>query len=170
MGTDKGCGARSPAGAHVARYYRFQDAGGGTHIVDSIDDVPRASRANVQCIEYAAEPDAPNGLSGVLAHAPSGWQSFGLGVAATLLVVLVFRKLPGTMRLLLRVAVIAGVVALLAGAYLGWLRRTTQQASAAFAGPSSVIDDAKQAVAKMNARIQAQQAELKEIEQGQGEK
>ena len=69
MGTDKGCGALSPAGAHVARYYRFQDAGGGTHIVDSIDDVPRASRANAQCIEYAAEPDAPNGLSGVLAHA-----------------------------------------------------------------------------------------------------
>jgi hypothetical protein len=170
MGTDKGCGAASPAGARVARYYRFQDASGGTHIVDSIDSVPQASRANAQCIEYAAQPDAPTDLGSVLAHGPSGWQSFGLGVTATLLVVLVFRKLPGTMRLVLRVGVIGGVVALLAGAYLGWLRRTTQQSGDAFSGPGSIIDDAKQAVAKMNARTQAQQTELKEIEQGQGAK
>jgi hypothetical protein len=45
------------------------------------------------------------------------------------------------------------------------LRRTTAQSSEAFAGPGALLDDAKQAVAKMNAHIQEEQTQLKEIEQ-----
>jgi hypothetical protein len=119
------------------------------------------------CIEYSEQPDA---ASAVLPGGLSGLKTFALGFGAALLVVLVFKKLPGTMRLLLRVAIIGGFVALLGGAYLGWVRRTTQQSSDILAGPGAMIDEAKQAVAKMNARIQAEQAELKETEQGQAGK
>jgi hypothetical protein len=167
MGMDHGCGATSPVGVHGARYYRFQDAGGRTHLVDSIDSVPQALRASAVCIEFGEQPDA---ASAVLPRGLTGLQTFGLGFGAALLVVLVFKKLPGTMRLLLRVAIVGGVVALLGGAYLGWVRRTTQQSNDVLAGPGAMIDDAKQAVAKMNARIQAEQAELKETEQGQAGK
>jgi ABC-type transport system involved in cytochrome bd biosynthesis fused ATPase/permease subunit len=84
---------------------------------------------------------------------------------AALGVVFVFSRLPGTLRLVLRLAIIGGVIALLAGAYFGWLRRESQQSHDALAGPGALIDDAKAAVSKMNARIQAEQAELKETEQ-----
>jgi hypothetical protein len=129
--------------------------------------VPQALRSSAVCIEYREQPDAP---SGVLPRGLTGLQTFGLGFGAALLVALVFKKLPGTMRLLLRVTIIGGFVALLGGAYLGWVRRTTQQSNDVLAGPGAMIDDAKQAVAKMNARIQAEQAELKETEQGQAGK
>ncbi|MEO7037988.1 MAG: hypothetical protein ABI548_28735 [Polyangiaceae bacterium] len=45
------------------------------------------------------------------------------------------------------------------------MRRATEQASDTFASLTQIIDDAKDAVAKMNARQAADQAQLKEIEQ-----
>jgi hypothetical protein len=69
------------------------------------------------------------------------------------------------MRFVLRIAIVGGVVALLGGAYLGWLRREAHQSDDLLAGPGALIGDAKDAVAKMNARMQAEQAELKETEQ-----
>jgi hypothetical protein len=148
-----------------ARYYRFQDASGRVHLVDSLDSVPQTLRARAACIEYPAEPSVlPSGL---VPQGSSGYQMFGLGFAAALLVAFVFSKLPGSLRLFARFAIIGGVVVLLAGAYLGWLRRTTHQSADALAGPGALIDDAKSAVAKMNARISAEQAELKETERAQ---
>lgn len=163
MGTENGCTAVSASGARGARYYRFQDASGRVHLVDSIDSVPQALRAHAACIEYPAEQ---TGLSGALApHGLSGYQMFGLGFAAALLVAFVFSRLPGSLRLVARLAIVGGVAALLVGAYFGWVRRTALQSSDALAGPGTLIDDAKSAVSKMNARIQAEQAELKETEQ-----
>ena len=163
MGTENGCDAGSASGAHGARYYRFQDAGGRVHIVDSISAVPQALRAHATCIEYHDEPSLlPTSL---VPHGLSQYQTFGLGFAAALLVAFVFSRLPGSLRLVMRLAIVGAVVALLAGAYLGWMRRTTTQSTDAFAGPGALIEDAKQSVAKMNARIQAEQAEIKEAEQ-----
>jgi hypothetical protein len=45
------------------------------------------------------------------------------------------------------------------------MRRTTGQSRDAMASPSAIIDDAKGAVDKMNARMAAEQAEIKEAEQ-----
>lgn len=133
------------------------------HLVDSIDSVPQALRSHAACIEYPVEQ---TGIAGALAQGKlSGYQIFGLGFAAALLVAFVFSRLPGTFRLVARVAIVGGVVALLGGAYFGWMRRTAGQSKDTFAGPGAMIDDAKAAVAKMNARTQAEQAELKETEQ-----
>jgi len=145
-----------------AVYYRFRDTSGRTHIVDSLDSVPQAARLQAQRIEYQAQP-AASLLS--LPRTLSTWQTFGLGFSAALLVTFLFRRLPGTMRLALRFGVIGAVVVLLVGAYLGWMRRASGLSSSALASPTAVIDDAKDAVAKMNARMAAEQAEIKEAEQ-----
>jgi hypothetical protein len=166
MGTENGCAARAASGA---QYYRFEDASGRVHLVDSIDSVPQALRAHATCIEFRDEPTQLPSIvsrgSSLVPHGLSGYQTFGLGFAAALLVALLFSRLPGTRRLVVRLALLGGVVALLAGVYFGWLRRTAGQSSDTFAGPGALIEDTKAAVAKMNARSQAEQAELKEIEQ-----
>ncbi len=144
-----------------AVYYRFEDANGRIHLVDSLDSVPLSWRARAQRIEYQVEPAA----SGVpLPRSLTFWQTFGLGFTAALLIALVFRRLPGTMRLALRFAIIGGVLALLAGAYLGWVRRATGSSRDTMATPGALIDDARDAVGKMNARITAEQNELNEAE------
>jgi len=148
--------------ASTAVYYRFQDASGRTHIVDSLADVPQASRAQAQRIEYQQRAQ-PSVLQ--LPQTLSTWQTFGLGFVAALLVVFLFRRLPGTMRMVLRVGIIGGVIVLLGGAYLGWMRHATGQSSDALASPRAIIDDAKSAVEKMNARMAAEQTEIKEAEQ-----
>jgi hypothetical protein len=148
--------------ASAAVYYRFQDSAGRVHIVDSLDAVPQALRPQAQRIEYQAQPDT---VGAHLPRALTSWQTFGLGFIAALLVVFLFRRLPGTMRLVLRFGIIGALIALMAGAYLGWMRRATGASSDALATPGALIDDAKNAVAKMNARVKAEQAELKEAEQ-----
>jgi hypothetical protein len=165
MGSENGCAAGSVTGAHAARYYRFADPSGRVHLVDSIDSVPQALRAQAACIEYH---DAPSSLPSVIAHAaatPTSYQIFGLGFAAALIAAFVFSRLPGSLRVVSKMVIVVGGVALLAGLYFGWLRRTAQQSADTFAGPGTLLEDAKQAVAKMNARTRAEQAELKEAEQ-----
>ena len=151
---------REQQGATV--YYRFQDSSGRLHIVDSLESVPQALRPHAERVAYT---EAPSGAAALLQHGVSSWQMFGLGFAAALLVVLVFKRLPGTMRVVLRLAIVGGIVCLLAGGYLGWMRRATGQANDALASPGQIIEDAKSAVAKMNDRQRADQAQLKEIEQ-----
>jgi hypothetical protein len=160
MATDAGAKQEPPG---RASFFRFTDASGRVHIVDSLDLVPEASRANAEHVRYGEET-AVNGLPSVPGLA--GWQIFALGFGAAVLIGLLVRHMPGTLRLLVRLAIVAGVVALASGAYFGWIRQTTQQpGTSPLATPGALIDDAKSAVEKMNARIRTQQAELKEIEQ-----
>jgi hypothetical protein len=153
-----GVGREQPG---TAVYYKFQDSSGRVHIVDSLESVPQALRPQAQSIAYAAPPI---GAASLAQPGLSSWQMFGLGFCAALLVVLVFKRLPGTLRVVLRLAIAAGIACLLAGGYLGWLRRATGQGSGSLASPQQIIEDAQNAVAKMNARQAADQAELKEIE------
>jgi hypothetical protein len=153
-----GVGPEQPG---AAVYYKFQDASGRVHIVDSLESVPQALRPRAQSIAYAAPPTTAARL---LQPGLGGWQMFGLGACAALVMVVVFKRLPGTMRILLRLAIAAAIACVLAGGYLGWLRRATGQGTGSLASPQQIIEDAKRAVANMNARQQADQAELKEIE------
>lgn len=159
MGT--GLLSSAPA-ASSAVFYRFEDANGRVHIVDSIDLVPQALRGQAAHVQYNEETSV-NGLPA--SPALAGWQAFALGVGAALLVVFLFRRLPGSLKLVLRLGIMAGVGALAVGAYFGWMRRTTHQSGDALAGPGALLDDAKSAVEKMNARMRVQQEQLKEIEQ-----
>ncbi|MEP7049431.1 MAG: hypothetical protein ABJB12_03720 [Pseudomonadota bacterium] len=151
---------REQQGATV--YYKFQDSSGRLHIVDSLESVPQAMRPQAQRLAYG-EP--PSTVASSTSEGLRGWPMFALGFGAALLVVLIFKRLPGTMRIVLRLAIVAGIVCLLGGGYLSWARRATGLGSGVLASPQQIIDDAKNAVAKMNARQQADQAELKEIEQ-----
>ncbi len=154
-----------------AVFYRFADASGRVHIVDSLDLVPEPQRARAERIQYDArdEQTPVNGLlpaRGLLAeHGPIAWPTVALGIGGAVVLWLVFRHLPGTLRVVLRLALVASVVALVGGAYLGWTRRLAHQSSDLIASPGALIDDAKSAVEKMNARMKTQQDELKEAEQ-----
>ncbi|MEO8903743.1 MAG: hypothetical protein ABI627_19660 [Polyangiaceae bacterium] len=151
---------REQQGAAV--YYRFQDSNGRLHIVDSLESVPQALRPQALRVAYSEQPTTTTSL---LQHRLSGLETFGLGFGAAMLVVFVFKRLPGTMAIALRIAIVAVIACLLGGGYMGWVRRATGQSGATFASPTQIIDDAKDAVAKMNARQQADQTQLKEIEQ-----
>lgn len=155
-----------------AVFYRFTDSRGTLHIVDSLDSVPAAQRERAERVQYNAESPS-NGerplqqLTSALQHPErlSGWPMFGLGAAAVLLAVVVFRLLPGAGKTLLRALVALAVVALLGGAYFGWARRVAHQSSDLLASPTTIVEDAKGAVEKMNARLKEQQLQLKETEQ-----
>jgi hypothetical protein len=155
-----------------AVFYRFTDAKGTVHIVDSLDGVPTAQRERAERVQYddwtpVNGDRSHQGIASVLhrADALSGWQMFGLGATTVLLMALLFRLLPGARGPVLRLVLVLCVVALLGGAYLGWTRRVAQQSNDLLSSPGAMIEDAKSAVDKMNARIKEQQAQLKEAEQ-----
>jgi hypothetical protein len=159
MGTDAGA---TPEQSGKAVFFRFTDQSGRVHIVDSLDLVPQAARGAAERVRYGQET-ALNSLPAVPALA--SWQIFALGMGAAVLIGLLFRRLPGLLGTLVRVAIVAGVLLLASGAYFGFIRRTTSGGDVAVATPGALMDDAKSAVEKMNARMRTQQAELKEIEQ-----
>jgi hypothetical protein len=101
----------------------------------------------------------------LLTGATPDLRSFALGALCAVLLLGIFKWLPGTMRFLLRLGIVAGLAALLLGGYFGWLRRSAGHESGALATPQALLDDAKGAVDKMNERMRAQDQELKDIEQ-----
>ncbi len=155
-----------------AVFYRYTDASGTVHIVDSLDRVPTSQRERAERFQYdewtPVNGDRPaSAVTSVLHRADglSGWQMFGLGAGVVLLAVLFFRLLPGARGMVVRFVLALAVIALLGGAYLGWTRRITHQSNDLLASPGAMIEDAKSAVEKMNAHVKEQQAQLKEAEQ-----
>jgi hypothetical protein len=149
--------APSTAGASV--YYRFNDAQGRLHIVDSLDKVPAPLRARAERIELVA-PSRESTSWRTGTH----WTSFGLGVGAALVLVLVFLSLRRGWSPLLKLGLVIGAIALLAGAYFGWIRRQSGQSDSVLASPSALIDDARKAVDQANRRNREQEEALKEID------
>jgi hypothetical protein len=148
-----------PAPSTASVYYRFDDAQGRLHIVDSLDQVPKPLRARAERIELVAPSNKPTSwLSG------THWTSFGLGAGAALALVLVFWSMRRGWNPLLKLALVIGVAALLAGAYFGSIRRQSGQSDSVLASPSALIDDARRAVDQANRRNQEQEEALKEID------
>jgi hypothetical protein len=63
-----------------------------------------------------------------------------------------------------RLLLLASVGLLGAGAYFGWVRRTTGHEGPLLASPAALIDDARDAVQKMNERSRQQERVLRELE------
>ena len=156
-----------PKSEKTQAFYRWVDAQGRLHVVSSLDAVPSAERAR-------AEQVTLNGAT-ALGEVPgrpapaAAWQldygSFGLGGGAALVFGLVFRLLPNAWRGFTRVAVVLGVAALLTGLYLGSVRRAAGVTSGgALASPSALIQDAKDAVQKLNERQKQQEEELRKLQ------
>lgn len=144
-----------------AVFYRFSDSSGRVHIVDSLDLVPTAQRERAERVQYAEQSRVPAFLP---EHVPTGWPGIALLLGVAALLWLGFRYLPSSLRVVLRVALVASVVALLGGAYFGWTRRLTHQSSDLLSSPSALIEDAQRAVNQMNARMKVQQDEIREAE------
>ncbi len=151
--------ATTPSPAGVSVYYRYEDAQGRLHLVDSLADVPASLRARAERIELAASSNQPSPPKSGM-H----WTSFGLGIAAALLLGLLFVCARRGSGAFLRVGLVLGAVALLGAAYFGWIRRQSGKSESVFASPSALIDDARKAVDQANQRNREQEEILKEIE------
>jgi hypothetical protein len=147
-------------------FYRWVDGQGRVHVVSSLDSVPAADRGKATLVVM-------HGVDSLSGHYPAAspvswrpdWASFAAGFGVALLVALIFRMLPGSLRWLTRVGLVVGVAALLIGAYLGMLRRSTGMPGAGpLAAPSALIEDAKAAVEQVNQRQKQQEQEIRKIQ------
>jgi hypothetical protein len=158
-----------PANSEKAQmFYRWVDADGRLHVVSSLDAVPLAERPRAERVTLngatALEVEHRAGDAGTPAWRPEPG-SFALGFGVALLLGIVFRMLPNAWRGITRVAVVLVVAALLSGLYLGAIRRAAGVTSgSALAAPSALLEDAKAAVEKLDARQKQQQEQLRQIE------
>jgi hypothetical protein len=156
-----------PKSNRSQEFYRWVDADGRLHVVSSLEAVPAAERSRAEHVTL----DGATALGSVPSRsaATSMWQpdlgSFSLGFGAALVLGLLFRLLPSGWRGVTRVAVVLGIGALLTGLYLGSIRRAAGVSGAgALASPSALIEDAKAAVQKLDARQKQQEEELRKLE------
>jgi hypothetical protein len=156
--------ARPVSAPGTASFYRYRDADGRVVIVDSLDRVPARARNEVEHVALEAPPAPafvlPESLGGRDLH----WPSFGAGAACMLIGGLVLFGLLRSRGRFVRVLLLGSVVLLGAGAYFGWVRRTTGHEGPLLESPAALIDDARNAVQKMNERSQQQERVLRELE------
>jgi hypothetical protein len=155
----------SPASAPgTASFYRYRDAGGRVVIVDSLDRVPASARGTLERVALEAPPAPGLGLPESVGGHAVHWPSFGAGAGCALIVGLVLFGLLFAQTRLVRLLLLGGVALLGAGAYFGWVRRTTGHEGPLLESPAALIDDARNAVQKMNERSREQERVLRELD------
>ena len=164
-------GMASTTGGSVARrqvFYRYRDHTGRIVIVSSESQVPHELRAKAERVELDGTPLNPVTSPATPATSepqPSHAPALLLGVGALLVVLtLLFSFRGGGSRTLAKLLGGAALAALLAGLYLGWLRRSTGQSDSLFSTPTELVDDARRAVKQVDERREKQQKVLDEIE------
>lgn len=146
-----------PSAAAPQTFYRWVDAQGTVHVASSPDAVPPAERAGATQLVLNGREPAAVPASGFRLD----WASAALGFGAALLVALL---IPRSWKVVWRGALVLAVVALLTGAYLTAVRRSVGlETGSAFSSPSAVIQDARDAVSKMNERQRLRDRELEEL-------
>ena len=137
-------------------------------IVDSESQLPAKMQHKAERIELDGAPPssvtsetAANGRGPSLFHAPSFLLGFG---AALLLGTLLFAFRGGGSRTLAKLLGGAALIAVLAGAYFGWLRRATGQSDSLVSSPTELVDDARRAVKSVERRREEQERVLDEIQ------
>lgn len=91
--------------------------------------------------------------------------SVAVGFAGALLVWVASSMLRRTGRLLFKVGAFALVVALVAGAYFGWLRRAAGLGEGRLSTPKAIVDDARKAADDMQDRLQKNERLLRQLEE-----
>lgn len=147
-----------------ALFYRYRDADGREVIVDSLARVPASAQGHVERVALEAPPRSvalptPDALAREL-HLPSFFAGAGVMLAVGFMLWFAFRR---RAQLLLRFALVGGLVVLGAGAYFGWMRRMTGASGSLVETPAALIDGARSAVQKMNERQLEQQRVLREL-------
>jgi hypothetical protein len=152
---------RGESAAGQSVFYRYRDPNGRVVIVDSLARVPSNARDSVESV--ALEPTSSVALPVAVAR-DLHWPSFAAGAGCALLASLLLLFALRTKAALLRVVMLGALVALGAGAYFGWVRRTTGHDGALMQSPAALIDDARTAVDQMNERVREQERVLRELE------
>ena len=91
---------------------------------------------------------------------PSFVAGLGCGLALAIMILLMSRL----GRPFLKLALAGVVVTLLIGSYFGWVRRRAGLGDHIFSDPRVLVDDAKEAVDKMNARMREQQKMIEDLQ------
>lgn len=144
-------------------YYRYRAADGRIVIVDSAGQIPADRREGAERIEFGPATGEATTSTTALARRLD-WPSFAAGFGVALIfaaIVLVVRR--GSLRWLGFLALLGLLVGGF-GAYLGFLRRSTGQATEIFASPSAVVDDARRAVEAVKRRERERDRVIEEIQ------
>ncbi len=172
-----------------ATFFRYEDAHGRAHMVDSLEAVPKPLRKNATRIQMSA-PDGQSSLGdklddvasdlagraelqvykateithGALNRTPVGsWlhaPTVGGGLGALLGVGLLFLLWRRRGGLWLRLLLGFVSVGLLGGAYLGWVRGQAGLGGDTLTSPQVLIEDAQRAVERVNERQRASEESL----------
>lgn len=156
-------------GPEGQQFYRYTDPSGRVHIVSSIDSLPPEARGKAELLVLdAAETRQQQAILPTSAPIALDGLSFGIGFAAALVLALVYRFMPQSMRWVSRLAVVVGLAAVGAGLYFGYLRKATGAGKSALASPSAFIQDARDAVEHVKDARRKQEDELRAIQQDNG--
>lgn len=150
-----------PESNRPQNFYRWVDQEGRLHVVSSLDAVPASERGR---LEQVTLNEAQRSVIDPLSWRPD-WSSFALGFGAALLATLLMRLLPGSWKRGAGILVGLLAIVLLTGAYLAAVRRSAGvEGGGALTAPSALIQDAKNAVEKMNESRRLRDEQLQEIE------
>lgn len=119
----------------------------------------KAKKANLPSI-----PSSEGGLSMMWTRLDP--PSVLVGVALALVLYVVATAVRGSGRWLLKMGLMVVIAGLIAGAYLGWARRSAGLTDAPFAHPGQVLEDARRAASDLEGAVEKQKRMLKKIEEG----
>ncbi|HKY37255.1 MAG TPA: hypothetical protein VJN18_15030 [Polyangiaceae bacterium] len=158
-----------PEQGKAQQFYRYTDTEGRVHIVTSLGSLPPGARGKAELVVLDAEATRAEHtvpMSGAADAKPFELDgvSFGAGFAVAIVLAAILKMMPEGMRWLPKLAVVVAIAALGTGLYLGYLRKTTGTGSGPLASPSSIIQDAKDAVEKVNQKQREREAELRAIQ------
>jgi uncharacterized membrane protein (Fun14 family) len=151
-------GPASSAGGSGQVFYRFTNPEGRLVITDTPPGGPAPTGGPAEVV--VLEPPPPKSIVSGL-EMRSLWIGVGLGIAGGFLLSWVLRIVP---RMVARFVIGAAILVVAGLAYLGWMRRSTGLSQDLAATPQALVEDAKQAVEKMNARMREQDEQLKKLE------
>jgi hypothetical protein len=145
-----------------ASFYRYRDARGGEVITNDLAQVPPSQKDTVEVVTpkapVAREPAAPTAGWSV---PPVDVPSFALGAGSAALLLLLVLPLLRRAPLLLRLALLIGVVALGAGLYFGQVMKVAGLSDGALADPREALQEARRARDQVN-EVRAAQEKLGE--------
>lgn len=116
----------------------------------SLEEAKKVQREVGDVVPFVKELDLP---------------SVAVGLALSLVLLLVFSIVKKTVNLVLKLALLFVIICLIGGAYFGWLRRSSGMGHDKFASPKRVMEDAKRAASDFQKKIDDQEEMLKKIEE-----
>lgn len=157
--------------------YRYQDAEGRIHFVDEVDKIPGRFQPSAERVDLTRGSAWASESTRTVEYAPreegiAGFArsidppSMGVGLAIGLVLAFLRSLVRGSGGWLIRAGLLAAVVVLLTGAYLGWLRRTAGKGEGFVATPAEMVEEARKAGLQLEQRLQHHKEMLERLDRG----